>query len=201
MKSKVTPNSSAALSNNLLKKRITNICNDNDLNNDIQTVIVRLFDYMMKKPLYGGCHALCSVLYVALSELNQKPRLLIGECEKMGEKPFDHSWIILNDKIIDLAIYMPLNQKINSYSGPVIMDIDATSLSKYAIKYGINTGLPIGNSANFAIDTPFKEYMNAFPYEKNGLWSVLQVVMPDSYEYNLSEIKTRYQDIERDFIR
>ena len=118
------------ISNNLIVKRIQTISQKNDLSKDVESVFVNLFNYMIKRKMYGCCHAFTSALYVALCELGEQPQLYIGECYNKKDKPFDHSWLLLNAKIVDIAIYMPLTQKCNSITGAIIMDIDTITQKK-----------------------------------------------------------------------
>lgn len=190
------------MSDNLLKKRIQSIVsNHNDCDKEIADAICNLYDYMRKRKLIGGCHALSSALYVALSELGQEPVLYVGECQLPGQKPFDHSWICIDDQIIDLAVYMPLTMSINSISGPVIFDIDIVTMKRTTVNYGINTGLPMEAESMMVIDTSFHQYMSAYPMEDGGLWTVVkQILLPNkivSCEYLLE----KYKDVERVFVR
>lgn len=185
------------ISNNLVRKRMQMIMKENDLSEQVQSVLLNLFDYMMKKQMYGCCHAFSSVLYVALCELGESPQLCIGECFNPKEKPFDHSWIILNGRVIDVAIYMPLSQKCNSVTGVVIMDIDISTQMKSDTKYGYKTSLGLGYETKAVIQTPFVEYMNAYPFECNGLWTVVQMILPESINFDINVIKNKYVKTKR----
>lgn len=190
------------VSDNLLKKRIQSIVsNHNDCDRNVADVICNLYDYMRKRKFIGGCHALSSALYVALSELGQEPILYVGECQLPGQKPFDHSWICMDGQIIDLAVYMPLTMPINSISGPVIFDIDIVTMKHTTVNYGINTGLPMGEEAKMVIETLFPKYMSAFPRENGGLWTVVkQILLPNkivSHEY----LVEKYKNVKRNFVR
>ena len=61
----------------------------------------------------GACHVSTSVLYVVFSELGYDVKLFVGEIQKLGEKPFDHSWITLDGKIIDIAVIIALIECVN----------------------------------------------------------------------------------------
>lgn len=82
-------------SDNEICNRIRNIAHENGLSKDAADVICKVYRYMMDKKLAGGCHAISSVLYVVLKEVGEKPELCIGECQKRGLPPFDHSWVTL----------------------------------------------------------------------------------------------------------
>ena len=183
---------------NKVRNNIIDILKDDE---QLSYVLSYLFDYMMSNQMYGCCHAFASVLYVALSELGYSPSILIGECKFGNEKPFDHSWITVDNKIFDLAIYMPLNQICNSITGPIIMDVDAFSMEKCKTEYGINTGLPMGQETLSVMNTPFCVYMDHYPFTKGGLWGVLQMILPENISVDINQLREKYKNTERNLIR
>lgn len=184
-----------------ISKKISFVIQENGFDDEVADLILNLYDYMFEKVLIGACHAISSVLFVALCEMGYNPVLCIGECQKEGEKPFDHSWILLNDKIIDLAIFMPLTDEIGAYGGMIIFDIDILSMKKTRLYYGINSGLPFSNETQFALVQSFGEYMSNFPFEQDGLWSVLERIYVYDEELNLSKCKEKYKNVERKLVR
>lgn len=87
--------------------RIKQAVKESGYNEDIGNVLANMYRYMERKQWWGACHASCAALYVCLSELGYKPKLCIGEVLGQGLY-FDHSWISLDDKMIDLAISMTM---------------------------------------------------------------------------------------------
>lgn len=87
--------------------RIKQVVKESGYNEDIGNVLANMYRYMERKQWWGACHASCAALYVCLSELGYKPKLCIGEVLGQGLY-FDHSWISLDDKMIDLAISMTM---------------------------------------------------------------------------------------------
>lgn len=199
MKARINRQSNG-VSNNLIRKRLQTIAQENGLSKDVQTVIVNLFDYMINKQMYGCCHAFSSALYVALCELGEQPQLCVGECYNAKEKPFDHSWIVLNGKVIDIAIYMPLTQKCNSITGVVIMDIDTVTQAKHDTQYGYETGLGLGYETDIVNNMPFVDYMNDYPFEVGGLWTLVKKILPDTFVFDVNEAKQKYADTERVYV-
>jgi len=189
------------LSSYEIKSSIRAICEKNGYSTDLSLVCCNLFDYMLRNNMFGGCFALSSVLYVAVSELGYSSELVVGECEKSGMKPFDHSWITIDGKVIDIAIYYPLTQIINSVSAPIILNEEVVTNKKLYVEYGINTGLVLSNALETVLQLPFVEYMDNFPNSNNGLWGVLQGIMPDNYAFDLNQLKEKYKDTQRVFIR
>lgn len=156
---------------------------------------------MMDKKLAGGCHAISSVLYVVLKEVGEKPELCIGECQKRGLPPFDHSWVTLNGKIVDLAIYLPLDMRKGECGGPVVSGVDVISRGKPSIDYGITTGLRFDWNTSTVIKVPFNEYMSEFPDEKDGLWTVIENALPSSRNFDIAAMKEKYKDVKRVVVR
>lgn len=190
------------VTDSLLKKRISRILSEHgNYSESVAAVISNLYDYMRAKKLHGGCHALSSALFVALSELNLKPSLYIGECGVAGNLPFDHSWITVDNKVVDLAIYIPLTKPINSVSGPVVLGIDAVTMKPTTVTYGLNTELPLDEETNYIIRTSFSKYMSSFPMERGGLWAVVQKVMPREYQTSTESLIKKYADVQRICVR
>ena len=98
-------------------------------------VLCNLYKYMQQKQWWGACHASCSALYVALSELGYSPKLCIGEMMGQGLY-FDHSWIELDGKIIDMAISMTLIGGAPA-SDPILFNRNIRNGMKPVIEYGV----------------------------------------------------------------
>ena len=201
MKCRIVDYSKPPVSHTKMKSNIQKIVTDCNYSKDVTDIIISLYDYMIAKNFFGACHAFSSVLFVAFSELGLNTQIFIGECQKQGEKAFDHSWITIDGKIIDIAVYYPLTQRINTMSGPIIFDIDAVTMKNEMVSYGINTGLPLSIDTQRVIDTAFDVYMSGFPREINGLWTVLKNIMPNTYNFDLDSLKEKYADTKRIFVR
>lgn len=194
----------APIGDNLMKKRISQLVMSANYDENVLNTILATYDYMRcanQTGLSGGCHALSSVLYVVFCELGLNPELFVGECQKPGDKPFDHSWVTIDGKILDIAIYMPLQGMVGSTTGPVIFNIDALTMKTVETVYGINTGLPMSNQTIFAIETPFSEYMSMFPYEIGGLWSLVKKVAPTGLNLDVQNLYRKYSTTKRNFLR
>ena len=154
-----------------------------------------LYRYMNEKQWMGACHATCSVLYVGLSELGLNPQLYIGEVAT-EYFCFDHSWISVDGKIIDLAAAITLQGGM-PVSGPIIYDKDIRTNEKYMVRYGIKRS-GLDREANIVMQMSFAEYMDSFPAERNGLWGVLQIVYPGIID--IEKIKIKYSTVKREYI-
>ena len=100
---------------------IIQIMTENNYSIEVGLVISRLYNIMLQNEMRGFCHASASILYVCLCELGLQPELVIGEAN-IENKYFDHSWISLDGKIIDLAIALPLDY--SDEVGPIILNKD-----------------------------------------------------------------------------
>lgn len=144
----------------------------------------------------GACHAVSSVLYVVFSELGYGTKLCIGECKAPNTKVFDHSWITIEGKIVDLAISKPLDP--NMYiSGPVVLDIDIETGENHRIHYGVSfVGLSM-EAAN-VYKRSFVEYMDGYPDRLNGLWDVVNDILPKPTDIGV--LREKYRDTKRIFV-
>lgn len=161
---------------------------------DVADVLCNLIRYIKEKQWRGACHASTAVLYVVYSELGYDVELFIGEVQKPGEKPFDHSWITLDGKIIDIALIMTLLGGL-SISDAIVLDKNIRTKRKYDIEYGIVTGLGLGAEARTVLRVPFVEYMDAYPDEIGGLWDVVDKVSP--VYLDREHLKEKYKDVKR----
>lgn len=161
---------------------------------DVADVLCNLIRYIKEKQWMGACHASASVLYVAFSELGYDVKLFVGEVQKLGEKPFDHSWITLDGKIIDIAVIMTLLGGA-PISDAIVLDKNIRTKQKYDIEYGIVTGIGLGVEARTILSVPFVDYMDAFPFEIGGLWGVVDKVFPMHLER--AYLKEKYKDVKR----
>ena len=172
------------------KTAIRTVVKEKGYKDDIADVLCNLMQYMKEQQWIGACHATTAVMFVALSEMGFSPKACVGEVRDDVIGVFDHSWIELDDKIIDLACSMTLlgGQPVNA---PVIFDVDIYTGGKYEMKYGVEyTGLD--RNAEYVMNTGFCQYMDAFPSCKNGLWDVVSVVLKQ--RVNISELRLKYQN-------
>lgn len=164
----------------------------------IADVLCNMVRYIKEKQWMGACHASSAVLYVIFMELGYDVELCVGEVEKPGYKPFDHSWIKLDGKIIDIAVIMTLMGGL-PISEAVVLDKDIMTKQKYDIKYGIVTPFGLGEEAHIVMSVPFIDYMDGFPDETNGLWGVIAKV--STVDLDMQYLRNKYKDVKRNFIK
>ena len=163
---------------------------------DIANVLCNLSEYMKRKQWWGACHASCSALYVALSELGYSPKLCIGEMLGQGLY-FDHSWIELDGQILDIAISMTLLGGA-PVSEPIVFGKNIRSGKEPVIKYGV-PGRGIEGETLVVNSLPFIDYMDGFPDEKNGLWGVVQELL--GRKVDILDLREKYKNVERVIVR
>mgnify|MGYP000047999630 FL=1 len=171
------------------------IINEEGYDNKLYTLITNLYQYMLEKEWIGACHATVSALYVILKEEGYSPEICIGEVKK-DNFIFDHSWLILDKKIIDLAISMTLIDGI-PMNAPVIFDIDVDTLTKNKMIYGVK-GNGLDWQALAVINSTFNDYMDSFPFNKKGLWGVVEEILRHDIDINI--LKEKYNNTKRKLI-
>lgn len=176
--------------------RIKQAVKESGYNEDIGNVLANMYRYMERKQWWGACHASCAALYVCLSELGYKPKLCIGEVLGQGLY-FDHSWISLDDKMIDLAVSMTILGGAPA-SGIIILGKDIKTGLPPILDYGV-PGRGIEDQAKFVMGLPFNQYMDSFPDEKGGIWGVVREVL--STDVNIPSLREKYKDTKRVLIR
>lgn len=134
-------------------------------------------------------HASCAALYVALKELGFTPTLCAGEVDAHSFI-FDHSWIELDGKIIDVAIAFPLQGK--PLSNLIILGVDIFTKESSNLVYGTSCGTGLDIDADFATTVPFCSYMDNFPDAPNGLWSVVELLL--GRKVDIAAMRTKYKD-------
>lgn len=110
---------------------------------------------------------------------------------------FDHSWISLDDKMIDLAISMTMLGGAPA-SGVIILGKDIKTGLPPILDYGV-PGRGIEDQAKFVMGLPFTQYMDSFPDEKGGLWGVVREVL--GTDVNIPSLREKYKDTKRVLIR
>ena len=139
-----------------------------------------LLDYVDKNDWAGACHAVSSVLYLLLSEQGIPATLWIGEALEFDHY-MDHSWITVDAKVYDVAIYRQLQDAIWEIidplkRAPVFRGIDLVTGKPTHMRYGVRSGYEDGQFAHIIKQKTWVQYMNAFPGHPDGLWGIASVV-------------------------
>jgi hypothetical protein len=154
--------------------KIKEVVHEAAADDKLSTLLCNMLHYMKDKNWIGACHATSATMFVGLSELGYLPKLCMGEVN--GSFLFDHSWIELDGKIIDLAASMTLLNGMPA-SSPVVLDIDIDTREKHLLNYGVS-GRGLDAEARRVMAQPFDDYMRNYPNETNGLWGVVNKILP-----------------------
>ena len=174
------------------KQKIKEIVLSCGYKKEMSDIIIKTCDYLKKKQWWGACHACSSVLYVLLSEIGYNPTLCVGEVQT-NNYLFDHSWIEVDNKIIDLAISLTLKNGM-AVSSPIILDINSTTKEKTQINYGVK-GQGFDEQTKILLSLSFNEYMNYFPDNENGLWGVIEEIL--NKKIDIEKFQEKYKNTER----
>ncbi|RCW63162.1 SEC-C metal-binding domain-containing protein [Saliterribacillus persicus] len=163
----------------------------NDL---VHTIFFKTLDFIERKNWAGACHAVSAIQYVLLTEAGLKPRLCVGEVEcNIGF--FDHSWIEINGKVFDVAIYKNLDNAMAF--PPVINGYDISTMKETESIYGAKSGKGFDYNAQTLIHTPFNIYMSGFPDYRNGLWGIVKDLSNEcSLNIDIDKRKESYSNTE-----
>lgn len=173
-------------------KIIEEIVSKNGYKKEMCEILIKMCEYLKHKQIYGACHESASVLYVLLSEIGYEPILCVGEV-KAGNYLFDHSWIEIDNKIIDIAISMTLEYRM-SVSEPIILDINSKTNKKTIIKYGMKNP-SFDETTRLLLSLSFNQYMDLYPNRIRGLWDVVEEILGKSI--NIEELKKKYGNTKR----
>ena len=138
----------------------------------------RTAGYMLRKDLHGACYALSCAMWIALREEGLDPVLRLGACA-CGDGPdpgvpFDHGWIVLDGKPLDVAIAMPAGNP-GWERGPVAAGVDLDTGRPCRVAYGVPK--PPGADIEAILAMGFGRYCDWFPRERDGIWTVAAMII------------------------
>ena len=186
--------------NRPLNEKIADVIQSNGLNPLLGDLLYNAYRLIIGR-MAGMCHALSSVLYVGISETGYEPEICIGEVDDPLQRVtrFDHSWILLNGKIIDIAIAYVIDNPIlhtaKELTGPIILNNDLKTGRTYDMVYGVQGfGIEgLGPETRFVMNAPFCDYMDG-----GHLWDLLKSIYPG--ELNVAELREKYRNVSRKYV-
>lgn len=131
-----------------------------DINNEeiFKSCFKEVQKFMIRKKWYGACHATTAVLYAICKVLDIECTPCIGEV--FYKMFFDHSWLVIDNAIYDLAITMPFEDA--CATGPIFKDIDLATGKKAVLQYGVKyQGLD--EQAQYANSLTIYDYLRNSP--------------------------------------
>ena len=105
----------------------------------------------------------------------------------------------LYKKGIPVGSILEVINKKNDIDRYAIVEVFANidSLNKHEVIYGIDgNGLDI--EALIALNSSFNDYMDNFPFHKNGLWGVMEDIT--NKKININKLKIKYSNTQRYYI-
>ena len=143
--------------------------------------ILRAFDFICSIEQPDGCLSTSVALLVVLRSIGYAPKLCYGLCKTSEGYEFYHSWIELNKKVIDLAVYG------NSHYSPFWLDgpLDPVIMEPYE-----NTSVRYGDQVfdedweecaiHYAItNNTLLSYIENAPWD--GMWKLIFKLMNETY--------------------
>ena len=77
-------------------------------NDEFVQSVCRCFEVLEYSKEPNGCLSNTAALYICAKECGYNPEICYGLCELKGSK-FYHAWLVVNDTIIDIAIFGNVN--------------------------------------------------------------------------------------------
>jgi hypothetical protein len=129
---------------------------NSDIEQAVKTTLLGAYDFIVEKQLQGGCHLISAILFMLLSEQGYEPIVKTGEVG-IADYLFDHSWIELDGKIIDLTIMNTLDD--NKNLPPIVMNKSVSSGLESDYKYGVSPNLDL--EAQLVLAQSIGQYIRA----------------------------------------
>ena len=159
---------------------------------ELKTVLFSMLNIIKIENWQGACHAVSSVLYVVLNELNLEPKLFIGEVQ-IGPSAFDHSWIEIDNKIYDVTLCNGLEGVY--LSDPVIANVNIETLKHSELSYGVKSAVGFDPIAQTISKINIVEYMDGYPEYKNGLWHIVDNLGKQlNKDFDIPMLKEKYKN-------
>ncbi|HDR8994456.1 TPA: hypothetical protein QDB01_000333 [Burkholderia vietnamiensis] len=118
-----------------------------------------MLKFVVGTQYFGGCHDTSALMYMRLLRAGlpkDNVALCIGEVVGPGG-PFDHSWVEVNGKVLDVAICAP-NESGKFAGGPVFGGIDLGSNTEPKCRFGVSSGSPLEPDAAMVYSMNLREY-------------------------------------------
>ncbi len=136
----------------------------------ISSIFLSVLDLMLRNDWKGACHESSAAIHVLLNESQIENTWYIGEVS-VGNLPFDHSWIEIQDGVFDLAICKPLIPAF--YTGPTINGVNIETNTHPIVRYGIHLDIPDDAMTALVKKTNLTSYFNNSPIGPLGTWGLI----------------------------
>jgi len=156
--------------------------------------------WIVKTDYRGGCHDTSAALHMLLCEQGLNSELCIGEVQIDENTFFDHSWVSVDEMILDASICMP---NIGGYAfPPVFASKELLSLGSPKVSYGAISPVGFDSSAQFVSSVNLQEYSSGHPDDPNKLWDLTKILAKEAgIKVNAGKLKSRYGGLTRTIVR
>ena len=185
----------------VMKENLERLLSGHKHKDKLIIIFEELLDFMIYKDWRGACHESCGVQYVLLSEFNIGCEWKLGEVRfknlKTQGRPvyFDHSWIVIENEIFDMALYKTNIPMIDSY--PTIRNKNLLTMGNPGVVYNTNSGWGDDIYTEHIKTMPLSKYFDKSPlHEKLGTWSLIQKIGQKlDVKSTISQMREKYNGI------
>lgn len=175
---------------NIFKKNADRLFPDSPEIYRLKKTFFNVLSFIDEKNWQGACHATTAIMFVLLREQGIEAEACLGEVSK-DSIIFDHSWIEVNNEVVDAAVANTLVEGI--HFPPVLLGRDLSSGEKSELRYGSDMGSGLDPMARQIAQMPIGEYMQAFPDNQDGLWGIAkQLAKRQNLKFSTPAVKKRW---------
>jgi hypothetical protein len=158
----------------------------------VKDIIKGAFDFIAEHDYKGGCHLVSAIVYILLTEKGYNPVVRLGEVQ-IDDYIFDHSWIELDGKVIDVAI---MNTLQDGFKFPPVLYGKSVSTGKQ-VEYQYGVSQYIDATGQLVIGQSIGQYI--MEGKSHGSLEILKLIAQNSGIVfdNIDDIVRKYFSIYR----
>lgn len=159
---------------------------------EVKDIIRGTYDFIAEHDYQGGCHTISAIMHILLTENGFNSVVRLGEVQIDG-MTFDHSWIDLDGKVIDIAIMNTLQDRIKI--PPVIFGESVSTGKQVEYRYGVSPN--IDGTAQAVLNMSIGNYLMGGV--EQGTLSIMRIIAENaniSFD-NVEEIVRNYSSVYR----
>lgn len=184
-----------------MKNNLKEILESHARKKELEILYGEMFDFMIKVDWRGACHESCGVQYVLLNELGIVCDWRLGEVfyreREFDGRPvcFDHSWILIDGEIFDMALLKTNYPEFDSY--PTIRNRNLKTLKEPEVIYDTNSGWGDDLHTKMIKGTPLSVYFDNSPLHPSlGTWALVQHIgRKVGITTNITALRKKYNGI------
>lgn len=159
---------------------------------EIKDIIRGTYDFIAEHDYRGGCHTISAIMHILLTEKGFNSIVRLGEVQ-IDRMTFDHSWIDLDGKVIDMAIMNTLQDGIKI--PPVIFGESVSTKKQVEYRYGVSQN--IDRTAQVVLNMSIGNYLMGGV--EQGTLAIMRIIAENaniSFD-NIEETVKKYSSIYR----